>query len=82
MKRDADDTDNPNGKDLQRVPMHCSFCGTLLGYYSPTSHAELELRCYYCKNDYSITLREEKTSLEHKRSRKQPKPSGPVTPPA
>ena len=82
MKRDADDTDNPNGKNLQRVPMHCSFCGTLLGYFSPTSHADLELRCANCKNDYSITLREEMTSLKHKRSRKQPKPSGPVTPPA
>ena len=80
MKRDADDTDNPNGKDLQRVPMHCSFCGTLLGYYSPTSHADLELRCSCCKNDYSITLREESTSLEHKRSRKKLRQPGAANP--
>ena len=76
MIRDADDTDNPNGKDLQRVPMHCSFCGALLGYFSPTSHADLELRCSNCKNDYSITLREEITSLHHKRSIKAPISTG------
>ena len=70
MKRDADDTDTPNGECLQRVPIHCSFCGALLGYFSPTSHADLELRCSNCKNDYSITLREEVTALEHKRNRK------------
>ena len=58
------------GRNPERVPMHCSFCGTLLGFFSPTSHADLELRCANCKNDYSITLREEVTALEHKRSRR------------
>ena len=80
MKQDTGDMDNPNGKDLQRVPMHCSFCGTLLGYFSPTSHADLELRCSCCKNDYSITLREEMTSLKHRRSRKASPPAGPAAP--
>ena len=70
MKRTTDETDIPKNDDLQRVPMHCSFCGTLLGFFSPTSHADLELRCSKCKNDYRITLREEMTSLQHKRSRK------------
>lgn len=76
MKRTTDDTDIPRDEDLQRVPMHCSFCGTLLGYFSPTSHADLELRCSRCKNDYRITLREEMTSLQHKRSRKPAASSG------
>ena len=64
-QEETDYPDNP-----QRVPMHCSYCGTLLGYFSPTSHADLELRCSKCKNDYRITLREEVTALEHKRTRK------------
>ncbi len=76
MKHTTDETDNPNDEDLQRVPMHCSFCGTLLGFYSPTSHADLELRCSKCKNDYSITLREEMTSLKHKRSRRNANNTG------
>lgn len=73
MKKN-DDAENPLEESPQRVPMHCSFCGALLGYFSPTSHADLELRCSNCKNDYNITLREEETSLKHKR-RKKPSPS-------
>ena len=76
MKRDTDGNGSPGGKDPQRVPMHCSFCGNLLGYFSPTSRADLELRCSNCKNDYTITLREEMTALKHRRSREAPIPAG------
>lgn len=75
MNQTTDEAGSPAGKDPQRVPMHCSFCGALLGFFSPTSHADLELRCSNCKNDYSITLREEMTSLKHRRSRKTPAPA-------
>lgn len=72
MKR----VDDRPGEEPRKVPIHCSYCGTLLGYFSPTSHADLELRCANCKNDYSVTLREEVTALAHRRSRKKPLPAG------
>ena len=72
MKRTQDETDSYPAGTSSRVPIHCSYCGTLLGMFSPDSRADLELRCSKCKNDYSVTLREEVTALEHKRSKKQP----------
>jgi LSD1 subclass zinc finger protein len=46
-------------------PMHCSHCGTLLGYFAPGSLAEM--RCANCKNDYNVSLREEGPTLRRKR---------------
>ncbi len=66
-----DDKDADYPKDASSVlePMHCSHCGTLLGYFAPGSLAEM--RCANCKNDYNVSLREEGPTLRLKRPRKQ-----------
>ena len=67
MKRDTEDAAGESGEQIQRVPVHCPYCGSLLVYFSSTSHADLEMRCPNCRNDYSITLREEMTAMKQKR---------------
>ena len=49
-------------------PMHCSRCGTLLGYFAPGSL--VEMRCANCKNDYNVSFREEGPTLRQRRPRK------------
>ena len=62
------DDDYPNDVSSVLEPMHCSHCGTLLGYFAPGSL--VEMRCANCKNDYNVSLREEGPTLRRKRSGK------------
>ena len=65
---DEKDADYTNNDSSVLEPMHCSHCGTLLGYFATGSLAEM--RCASCKNDYNVSLREEGPTLRLKRSRK------------
>ncbi len=65
---DENDADYTKNDSSVLEPMHCSHCGTLLGYFAPGSLAEM--RCANCKNDYNVSLREEGPTLRLKRSRK------------
>ena len=65
---DENDADYTKNDSSVLEPMHCSHCGTLLGYFAPGSLAEM--RCANCKNDYNVSLREEGPTLRLKRSGK------------
>lgn len=45
MTQTTESTEYPQDKHLPTEPMRCSNCGTLLGFYSDRSDADLLLRC-------------------------------------
>jgi len=63
-----DKTDDYREDSAVLEPMHCSHCGTLLGYFAPGSLAEM--RCANCKNDYKVSFREEEPTLRRKSTRR------------
>lgn len=64
----TDDNDYTHEDSSILEPMHCSHCGTLLGYFAPGSLAEM--RCANCKNDYKVSFREEEPTLRRKSTRR------------
>lgn len=66
MTRRNDDTNYPQDKFPDMIPMHCSLCGSLLGRYSPETQGGLDLRCPSCKSDYKVILTEEATSFNRR----------------
>ena len=76
MTQTNESTEYPQGQHLPTEPMRCSNCGTLLGFYSGRSDADLLLRCAKCNNDYDVTLKEGASSYKRRSKRKTQFPAG------
>lgn len=72
MTQTTESTEYPQDKHLPTEPMRCSNCGTLLGFYSGRSDADLLLRCVKCNNDLDIKLCEGAASYKRRNKRKKP----------
>jgi len=75
MTQETENKGRPQDKNLPTEPMRCSGCGTLLGFYSDRSDADLLLRCPKCSNDYMIRLLEGGSSYKRSNKRKNPFPN-------
>lgn len=71
-----EDADYPKDKSLPTEPMRCSSCGTLLGFFSSRSNADLLLRCARCSDEFDITLKEGASKYKRRSKRATPFPKG------
>ena len=76
MTETTESTEYPQDKNLPTEPMRCSNCGTLPGFYSSRSDADLLLRCAKCNNDLDVKLCEGAASYRRRNKRKTPFPKG------